>query len=386
VGLTINLSASQWTLNRGIRMKFIDLQHQYQLIKQDMDAAVLRVLEHGQFIMGPEVREFESLFAEYLGVKHGIAISSGTTALQVALMALDIQPGDEVITTPFSFFATAEVIYLLGAKPIYVDIDPRTFNINPALIEAAVTKQTKAIIPVSLYGQCADMDPINDIAERHGIAVIEDAAQSIGAQYKGRKSGSLTTIACTSFHPAKPLGAYGDAGACLTNDDALAEKMHCILNHGQNGRYNHEMIGINGRCDTLQAAILIQKLKIFNEELRKRQQVAAWYHELFGDDVEAPFVESFNVSSWAQYTIQVDDRDQVQAALRESQIPSMVHYPKGLHEQPIIAKIESQNLQFQHAERAARRVMSLPFYPYMTKDMVHEIVQIIKKVTNEVIV
>lgn len=355
-------------------MKFIDLQQQYQLIQKDIDAAVLKVMGHGQFIMGPELHEFESLFASYVGVKHAIAMSSGTTALQVALMALDIKPGDEVITTPFSFFATAEVIYLLGAQPVYVDIDPRTFNIDPTLIESAITKRTKAIIPVSLYGQCADMDAINEIAARHGIAVIEDAAQSVGAEYKGRRSGSLTTIACTSFHPAKPLGAYGDAGACLTDNDQLADKMRCILNHGQQQRYNHEMIGINGRCDTIQAAVLIQKLKILDEELARRQQVAAWYNELFDGAVQTPFIEAHNKSSWAQYTIQVDHRETLQAALKEQQIPSVVHYPKGLHEQPIIAQLESEKLHFPHAESAARRVMSLPFYPYMTKDLVNQVV------------
>jgi UDP-2-acetamido-2-deoxy-ribo-hexuluronate aminotransferase len=365
---------------REIYMNFIDLKHQYQLIKKDMDAAVARVLEHGQFIMGPEVRELESNLAKFVGAEHAIAMASGTTALQVALMALDIKPGDEVITTPFSFFATAEVIYLLGAQPIYVDIDPRTYNLNPALLEAAITNKTKAIIPVSLYGQCADMDAINEIAARHGLPVIEDGAQSLGAQYKGRQSGGLTTIACTSFHPAKPLGAYGDAGACFTNDEKLAQRMRCILNHGQEQRYTHTAIGINGRCDTLQAAILLEKLKVFEDELQKRQQVAAWYTQMLEGIAVAPYVETFNQSSWAQYTIQVNDRARVQAALKEKDVPTAVHYPRGLHQQPIVAQLEANKLSYPVAEAVAQRVMSLPFYPYMTQDMVGEVVDALSKV------
>lgn len=358
-------------------MQFIDLKHQYALLKSDIDAAIQRVLNHGHYLMGPELTEFEASLAEYIGVKHAIAVSSGTTALQIALMALDIKAGDEVITTPFSFFATAEVIYLLGAQPVYVDIDPRTYNLNPALLEAAISERTKAIIPVSLYGQCADMDAINKVASSRGITIIEDAAQSLGALYKGRRSGSLTTIGCTSFHPAKPLGAYGDAGACFTNDDALAEQMRCILNHGQQGRYNHVAIGINGRCDTLQAAVLLQKLKVFDQELALRQQVAAWYDELLADcdQIVKPFIESHNVSSWAQYTVQVDDREALRSALAKHDIPTMVHYPKGLHEQPVVASLSESVVSYPIAEACGQRVMSLPFYPYMTQDVVKRVVE-----------
>ncbi|PHQ79423.1 MAG: aminotransferase DegT [Coxiella sp. (in: Bacteria)] len=364
-------------------MKYIDLNHQYKRIKPAVDAAIQRVLDHGQFIMGPEITEFEQVLADYVGAEQAIAVSSGTTALQIALMALEIQPGDEVITTPFSFFATAEVIYLLGAKPIYVDIDPRTYNLDPEALACAITDKTKAIIPVSLYGQCADMDAINDVANQHGIAVIEDAAQSFGATYKGRKSCALSTIACASFFPSKPLGAYGDAGACFTNDAALAERMRSILNHGQNGRYHHELIGINGRCDTLQAAILLQKMTVFDEELALREQVAAWYGDALGAE-RAPFIADYNQSAWAQYTIEVDGREQVQAALAELNIPTAVHYPKGLHQQPIIASLETDVLSFPKTESAGQRVMSVPFHPYMTQTDVRCVVESIDKVMSKV--
>ena len=346
-------------------------------LKTQIDAAIQRVLDHGCYIMGPELDELETALAQRVGVKHAIAMSSGTTALQVALMALDIKPGDEVITTPFSFFATAEVIYLLGAKPVYVDIDPRTYNLNPELLEAAVTECTKAIIPVSLYGQAADMDAINAIAAKYGIPVIEDAAQSLGAVYKGRQSCSLTDIACTSFHPAKPLGAYGDAGACFTDNDELAARMRSVVNHGQQGRYNHVAIGINGRCDTLQAAILLQKLSVFDQELELRQQVAGWYNELLADcdGIIKPFIESHNVSSWAQYTVQVNDREHLRGELAKHDIPTAVHYPKGLHQQPVVAELESEALSFPVAERAGQRVMSLPFYPSMSMDLVAQVVE-----------
>lgn len=361
---------------------------QYERIKSDVDAAIQRVLDHGLFIMGPEVAQFETGLAKFVGVNHAIAVASGTTALQIALMALDIKPGDEVITTPFSFFATAEVIYLLGAKPIYVDIDPKTYNLDPALLEAAVTERTRAIIPVSLYGQCADMDAINAVASKFNIPVIEDAAQSLGATYKGRQSCGLTTIACTSFHPAKPLGAYGDAGACFTNDDALAEKMRCILNHGQAGKYHHVSIGINGRCDTLQAAILIEKLKIFDDELARRQEVAGWYNDALKDveSVTLPFIESFNTSSWAQYTIQVDNREAFCAALSEQDIPTAVHYPKGLHQQPVISELEKGSLSFPIAERVGERVVSLPFGVHITKFDVAQVCDQIKAVLTTQVV
>lgn len=357
-------------------MQFIDLQAQYKRRQPQIDAAIARVLAHGNYLFGPEITELETKLANYVGVKHCIAMSSGTTALQVALMALDIHPGDEVITTPFSFFATAEVIYLLGAKPVYVDIDPVTYLLDPTLLEAAITPKTKAIVPVSLYGQCVDMDAINAIAKRHDIPVIEDAAQSFGAAYKGRKSCALSEIACTSFFPSKPLGGYGDSGACFTNDDELAKRMRSIINHGQEGRYNHVCMGINGRMDTIQAAVLLEKLAIFDEEIASRQKIAALYHEAFSDcdHVTLPHVLPHNLSVFAQYTVQVNHRDTVQKSLSEQGIPTAVHYPVGLHEQPVVKTLH-EPLSFPITQRCAKRVLSLPFHPYMSQDDVMTVVK-----------
>lgn len=354
-------------------MQFIDLQTQYQRHKMQIDAAIARVLQHGKYLFGPEIDLLESQLAEYVGVKHCISMSSGTTALHAALLALDIGMGDEIITTPFSFFATAEVAYLVGAKPVYVDIDPHTYLLDPQLIEAAITPKTKAIIPVSLYGQCADMDAINAIAARHGIPVIEDAAQSLGAVYKGRKSCALSEIACASFFPSKPLGGYGDSGACFTNDDELAHRLRLVVNHGQQNRYNHVSIGMNGRMDTLQAAVLLEKLAIFDEEIEARQTIAAWYRDALPEFISAPVIAPHNLSIYAQYTVQVDDRDRVQRELAEAGIPTAVHYPVGLHQQPVIAKISDEVLSFPITERVAKRVMSLPFHPYLEEDMVQTI-------------
>lgn len=359
-------------------MQFVDLQTQYRKNQVKIDAAIARVLAHGKYLFGPEVELLEARLAEYVGVLHCISMSSGTTALHIALMALDIQLGDEVITTPFSFFATAEVIYLLGAKPVYIDIDPDTYLINPALLEAAITAKTKAIIPVSLYGQCADMDAINHIAKRHNIPVIEDAAQSLGAEYKGKKSCALSEIACASFFPSKPLGGYGDSGACFTNDDALAEKMRLIMNHGQKNRYNHTAIGMNGRMDTLQAAILLEKLAIFEKEITMRQVVASWYRDALPEYLTPPVILPYNLSVFAQYTVQVDHREKVIQQLSRADIPTAVHYPVGLHQQPIVAKMSAEQLSFPITEKVAKRVLSLPFHPYMTKEMVEMICEQLK--------
>ena len=256
---------------------FIDLAAQQDRIRPQLETNLHRVLHHGSYVMGPEMTELEQRLADYVGVSHCIAVSSGTDALLVALMALGIGPGDEVITTPFTFVATAEVIALLGAVPKFVDIDPRTYNIDPSLIEAAIGPRTRAIMPVSLYGQCADMDAINAIAERHGLPVIEDAAQSFGATYKGRRSCSLSTVGCTSFFPSKPLGGYGDGGACFTDDDQLARLMRQVMNHGQNKRYSHARLGINGRLDSMQAAVLLAKLHVFDDEVERRTLIGTWY-------------------------------------------------------------------------------------------------------------
>ncbi len=365
-------------------MKYIDLNQQYHKAKEAIDSGMQRVLEHGQFIMGPEIKEMEQKLAEMVGVKHCISCSSGTTALQLALMAVGVGPGDEVITTPFSFFATAEVIYLLGARPVYVDINPDTYNIDPNLIEAAITDNTKAIIPVSLYGQCADMDEINTIAAKRNIAVIEDGAQSLGGSYKGKPSCGLSTIGCSSFFPSKPLGCYGDGGACFTNDDELAQRLRMFSNHGQNGRYNHEAIGINGRMDTLQAAVILAKLPLFKQEIADRQQVAAWYAKAFDGRVKSQLVEEHNLNAWAQYTIEVavgdKGRDAVREALAAKGIPTAVHYPVGLHQQPIIKKMHGELPSFPFSEAASRQVMSVPFHPYMTEGEVKEVAEAVLEV------
>ena len=344
-------------------MNFIDLKTQYARIEDDVQRRIQAVLDHGQYVMGPEVTEMEQKLAEFVGVNHCIGVSSGTDALLIAMMALDVEAGDEVITTPFTFIATGEMIALLGAKPVFVDIDPQTYNIDPQKIEVAITPKTKAIIPVSLYGQCADFDAINAIAEKHGLPVLEDGAQSLGATYKGRQSCGLTTIGCTSFFPSKPLGAYGDAGACFTNDDDLAKLMGELRVHGQDRRYHHPRIGINGRLDTLQAAILLAKLDLFPDEVKAREQIGARYSEKLKGAVGTPFIEPHNTSVYAQYTIQVDARDMVLQRLKEAEIPTAVHYPIPLNRQPAL-HCEQRSEQ---SEYAASRVMSLPMHPYLSE-------------------
>lgn len=346
-------------------IEFIDLKAQHARIKDQVDAGIQRVLAHGQYILGPEVAELEEKLAAFVGAKYCISVANGTDALQIAQMALGIGPGDEVITPGFTYIATAETVALLGAKPVYVDIDPRTYNLDPTLLEAAITPRTKAIIPVSLYGQCADFDAINAIAAKHGIPVIEDAAQSFGATYKGRKSCNLTTIACTSFFPSKPLGCYGDGGAIFTNDEELAKVNRQIARHGQDRRYHHVRVGVNSRLDTLQAAILLPKLEIFQHELKLRDQVAQGYARLLGEvGIAAPFVEDHNHSAWAQYTVQVEARDSVQEMLKQSGVPTAVHYPIPLNQQPAV-KDEQASLPV--GDEIARKVMSLPMHPYLSE-------------------
>jgi UDP-2-acetamido-2-deoxy-ribo-hexuluronate aminotransferase len=356
-------------------MDFIDLKTQYQRLKAEIDAGIQRVLDHGQYILGPEVAELEEKLAAYTGSKHCITVANGTDALQIAQMALGIGPGDEVITPGFTYIATAETVALLRATPVYVDIDPRTYNLDPALLEAAITPRTKAIIPVSLYGQCADFDVINTIAAKHGIPVIEDAAQSFGATYKGRKSCNLTTIACASFFPSKPLGCYGDGGAIFTNDDELAKVMRQISRHGQDRRYHHIRLGVNSRLDTLQAAILLPKLAVLDEELAQRQRVADTYNELFSSvigsaarqsipAIQTPYLEPHNTSAWAQYTIQVLNREALQEQLKQAGIPTAVHYPIPLNKQPAVADV---SVKLHVGDAVAQRVMSLPMHPYLVK-------------------
>jgi len=343
-------------------MEFIDLKTQYQRLKADIDAGIQRVLDHGQYILGPEVAELEEKLAAYTGSKYCITVANGTDALQIAQMALGIGPGDEVITPGFTYIATAETVALLGAKPVYVDIDPRTYNLDPALLEAAITPRTKAIVPVSLYGQCADFDAINAIAAKHGIPVIEDAAQSFGATYKGRKSCNLTTIACASFFPSKPLGCYGDGGAIFTNKDELAKTMRQIARHGQDRRYHHIRVGVNSRLDTLQAAILLPKLAILDDEMVMREEVAGRYSKLLNDAgiYTTPYIEPHNSSAWAQYTIRVQDRDVAQEKLKQAGIPTAVHYPIPLNKQPAVA---DPGAQLTVGDEVAGQVMSLPMSP-----------------------
>ena len=359
-------------------MQFIDLKTQYSLIENDVLNGIKKVLSHGQYIMGPEITELEKQLATFVGVKHAIVNSSGTDALFMALMALDIQPGDEVITSPFSFFATAEVIALCQAVPVFVDIDPATYNLDPNLLAAAITKKTKAIMPVSLYGQCADFDEINAIANQYGIAVIEDAAQSFGATYKGKKSGALSTVGCTSFFPSMPLGGYGDAGACFTNDDALAQKMIEIRIHGQNERYCHSRIGINGRMDTIQAAILLEKMKLFPDEIVLRQRVATRYNDMLSSLVRTPFIHDHNTSVFAQYTIQVDNRDNFQQQMQASGIPTAVHYPVAMHQQKALTYLNYTTGDFPYSEKASHHVISLPMHPYLKEEDQQKIVTAVK--------
>lgn len=371
-------------------MQFIDLAVQQARIKDKIDAGIQAVLSHGQYILGPEVSELEEKLAAFTGAKYCISVANGTDALQIAQMAFGIGPGDEVITPGFTYIATAETVALLGAKPVYVDVCPKTYNLDPTKLEAAITPRTKAIIPVSLYGQCADFDAINAIANKYGIPVIEDAAQSFGATYKGKQSCNLSTVSCTSFFPSKPLGCYGDGGAIFTNDDELAKVLRQIARHGQDRRYHHIRVGVNSRLDTLQAAILLPKLEIFTEEVQLRQQVANTYKELFARHckelsprnceelspghceersdaaihIQTPHIEPHNTSVYAQYTIQVDNRDQVQAKLQEQGIPTAVHYPIPLNKQPAVADATAQ---LPVGDAVAEKVMSLPMHPYMTE-------------------
>lgn len=344
---------------------FIDLKKQQEKIRTSLDKRMATVLEHGQYIMGPEVFELEEKLAQYVGVKHCISMANGTDALLIALMALGIKAGDEVITTPFTFIATGEMIALLGATPIFVDIDAQTYNLDPTKLEAAITEKTKAIIPVSLYGQCAEFDAINKIADQYGTPVIEDGAQSFGATYKGQKSCGLSTIGCTSFFPTKPLGCYGDGGACFTNDDELAVRMKQIRVHGQDKRYHHPVVGLNGRLDTLQAAILLAKFEIFEEEVELRAAIGAAYTEALKDVVTTPFIEAYNTCVYAQYTIQVDNREMVQEKLKVAGIPTAVHYPIPLNLQPVFSYLQQGEGSFPVAEKVARRVMSLPMSPWL---------------------
>ena len=350
-------------------MQFTDLKTQYAALKTDINSRMQRVLDHGHYIMGPEVAELEAALAERTGAPHCITVASGSEALLIALMAINFKPGDEVITTPFTFAATAEVIVLLGGVPVFVDIEADTCNIDASLIERRITARTRAIMPVSLYGQVADMAQINAIALRHGLVVIEDAAQSFGAVYQERASCNLSTIAATSFFPSKPLGCYGDGGALFTSDPEVAQAAREIRVHGQSGRYHHTRVGVGGRMDTLQCAVVLAKLGRFDWELRRRQALAERYSRLIlasGAPVQLLAVRPDRDSVWAQYTVLVDKRPAVQAALLAAGVPTAVHYPKPLHQQPAYAAYCCPDCN-PHSIHAAQRVLSLPMSADLTE-------------------
>lgn len=360
-------------------MQFIDLQQQYRRHQTEIDAHMRRVLEHGQYIMGPEIAELERALASYVGARHAITVASGTDSLEIALRALGIGPGDEVITVPFTWISSAEVIGLVGAKPVFVDIEPLSFNIEVDSIEAAITPRTKAIMPVSLFGQMPDYDRINSIAAKHGIAVIEDGAQSFGATRHGGRSCGVTAIASTSFFPAKPLGCYGDGGALFTSDDDLNEKMRAIRTHGGIKRHHHPLLGMNGRFDTLQAAVLLAKLPHFAAEVGARGRIGARYTEQLRGFVGVPEVAVGNTHVYAQYTIRVANRDELGVKLKEDGIPSAVYYPKCLHEQPVFASLGYEWGNFPESERASREVISLPMHPYLTDAEQDKVIAAVKK-------
>jgi UDP-2-acetamido-2-deoxy-ribo-hexuluronate aminotransferase len=360
------------------QIDFVDLKKQYSILKAKIDSQIQKVLNHGQYILGPEVQELETELENYTKVKNCITVASGTEALLISLMALGIKEGDEVITTPFTFASTAEVVVMLGATPVFVDIQTDTCNIEPTAIEAALTEKTKAIIPVSLYGQPADMDEINAIAEKFGnIPVIEDAAQSFGAMYKGKLSCNLSTIGCTSFFPSKPLGCYGDGGAIFTDDEELADITRQIRVHGQSDRYHHSRIGVGGRMDTLQCAVLLAKLDTFEWEIRRRIEIGDVYNELLKDvrSVKTIVVPPDRTCVWGQYTIQIENREAVTERLKEARIPTAVHYPKPLHKQPAYMFRCRISGDLSVADETAKRVLSLPMHPYLDRAMQIEVAQ-----------
>ncbi len=358
----------------------IDLKAQYKNIKKEIDEAIASVLESQVFILGPKVKELEDKIAEYCNVKYGIGVASGSDALLLALMAIDIKPEDEVITTPFTFFATAGSISRLGAKPVFVDISSKTYNIDPNNIEEKITSKTKAIIPVHLYGQCADMEPILEIAERNNIFVIEDAAQAIGAKYKGKMAGSMGHIGCLSFFPTKNLGAYGDGGMVLTNDQNLAEKISVLRVHGSKPKYYHSLVGVNSRLDAIQASILLAKFKYLDEWNESRRRNAKYYNELFaGMDLITPYVEDFNYHIYHQYVIKIENRDKIREALSTANIGTEIYYPVPLHLQKCFSDLGYKEGDLPNSEDSAKKTLALPIYPELIREQQEIIVETIKK-------
>lgn len=364
-------------------MQFVDLKAQYAKYQDEIDSRVKDVFEHGRFIMGPEIQLIEQQLAEYVGVDHCVTVSSGTASLEIALRALDIGPGDEVVTVPFTWISSAEVIKLVGATPVFIDIDPATFNMDVGQLEDAITSKTKAIMPVSLFGQMCEMQLINEIAAKRGVAVIEDAAQSFGATQGAVKSCAASTIGSTSFFPAKPFGCYGDGGALFTNDESLATKLKAIRTHGGTKRHHHTLVGTNGRFDTIQAAVLLAKLPHFPSEVESRSRIGARYTELLAPMCMTPAVLEGNTHVYAQYTIRVPDRERLAASLREKGIPTAVYYPKCLHEQPVFADLGYSMGDFPNAEKASQEVISLPMHPFLGDGEQQLIVNEIASVLNE---
>lgn len=363
-----------------MKINFIDLKAQYKEYQEEIDKEVLEVMSSAVFIGGQKHSAFEKSLSEYCNVKESIGCSSGTDALLLSLMALDIQEGDEIITTPFTFIATAEVIAFLKAKPVFVDIESDTFNIDASKIEEKITSKTKVIMPVSLYGQTADMDEINKIADKYSLVVIEDACQSFGAEYKGRKSCSLSTIGCTSFFPSKPLGCYGDGGAIFVNDEELAKKIRILLNHGQDKRYNHKYIGINGRLDAIQAAVLNVKLKYFDNEVQKRAEIGQKYIDALSNvkGISVPKVKDDRRSVFAQFTLVCENREEIQNKLNDAGIPTAIHYPKPLHLQEVFEYLGYKQGDFPVSEEIASKVISIPMSPFLSKEDQNYIIDIIK--------
>ena len=350
-----------------MKIDFANLKLAYKAHQELYEKEISRVLRNASYIMGPEIDKLEAKLSTFTNAKHSITCSSGTDALLLAMMAINIKPGDEIITTPFTFISTSETIALLGAKPVFVDIEQETYNINVNQIEAKITDKTKAIIPVSLFGQVADMDEINILAEKHNLAVIEDAAQSFGATYKGKKSCSLSTIGCTSFFPAKPLGCFGDGGAVFTSNNALAEKIKSLRVHGQIEAYLHKYIGLGARLDNLQAAILLIKLNNYDEAIKLRQEAAERYHKFLHGYLEKPFVKKYNTSVWAQYSIRIPFRDEIKSKLKKEGIQTAVYYPTPLHLQKCFKYLGHKVGDFPVSEKAANEIISLPINPYITE-------------------
>ena len=362
-----------------MKIDFANLKQAYKANQKVFEREISRVLSNAFYIMGPEIENLEVELSKYTGAKHSISCSSGTDALLLALMAINIRPGDEVITTPFTFISTAETISLLGAKPVFVDIDKETFNINFNLIESKINRKTKAIIPVSLFGQVANIDEINTLAKKYNLSVIEDAAQSFGATYKGRKSCNLSSLACTSFFPAKPLGCFGDGGAVFTNNHDLAEKIKCLRVHGQQATYTYKHIGLGARLDNLQAAILLIKLKNYDKTIKMRQVAAERYNKMLHNIIETPVIKNYNTSVWAQYSIKVPSRDFLRLKLKEQGVPTAVYYPKPLHLQECFEDLGYKKGDFPVSEKTAKEIISLPINPYITEVEQKYIVEELKK-------